>query len=134
VEERDVETERETDAEQVAVVAGVSASATYLSMFLRMDTTDLLAALYSDCKCVSVPVSVPVPVSVSVSVSLCVSAPPSSSPPSTPTASQGPLCRHALCAYADPTHVQAEARAERWRDGGPAHVQAHALHVPVGVR
>lgn len=35
---------------EVAVVAGVSASATYLSMFLRMDTTDLLAALYSDCK------------------------------------------------------------------------------------
>ena len=37
---------------QVAVVAGVSASATYLSVFLRMDTTDLLAALYSDCKSV----------------------------------------------------------------------------------
>jgi hypothetical protein len=36
---------------QVGVVAAVSASATYLSLFLRMDTTDLLAALYSDCKC-----------------------------------------------------------------------------------
>jgi hypothetical protein len=29
-----------------------SASLTYLSSFLRMDTTDLLSALYSDCKCV----------------------------------------------------------------------------------
>jgi len=35
---------------EVGVVAAVSASATYLSLFLRMDTTDLLAALYSDCK------------------------------------------------------------------------------------
>jgi len=35
---------------EVGVVAAVSASATYLSSFLRMDTTDLLAALYSDCK------------------------------------------------------------------------------------
>jgi chloride channel 3/4/5 len=35
---------------EVAAVAFVSAGLTYLSTFLRMDTTDLLAALYSDCK------------------------------------------------------------------------------------
>jgi len=35
---------------EVAVVSFFSASVTYLSTFLRMDTTDLLAALYSDCK------------------------------------------------------------------------------------
>jgi len=35
---------------EVAVVSFFSASITYLSTFLRMDTTDLLAALYSDCK------------------------------------------------------------------------------------
>ncbi|EKX39955.1 hypothetical protein GUITHDRAFT_113947 [Guillardia theta CCMP2712] len=35
---------------EAAVVSFLSASATYLSTFLRMDTTDLLAALYSDCK------------------------------------------------------------------------------------
>mmetsp|Transcript_31448 Transcript_31448/g.77096 ORF Transcript_31448/g.77096 Transcript_31448/m.77096 type:complete len:751 (-) Transcript_31448:215-2467(-) len=35
---------------EAAIVSFVSASATYLSTFLRMDTTDLLAALYSDCK------------------------------------------------------------------------------------
>mmetsp|Transcript_20758 Transcript_20758/g.42215 ORF Transcript_20758/g.42215 Transcript_20758/m.42215 type:complete len:754 (+) Transcript_20758:87-2348(+) len=35
---------------EVAIVSFFSASVTYLSTFLRMDTTDLLAALYSDCK------------------------------------------------------------------------------------
>jgi chloride channel 3/4/5 len=35
---------------EAALVSFLSASATYLSTFLRMDTTDLLAALYSDCK------------------------------------------------------------------------------------
>ncbi len=46
---------------QVGVVAAVSASATYLSLFLRMDTTDLLAALYSDCKCAQPHAPCPMP-------------------------------------------------------------------------
>ena len=35
---------------EAAMVSLLSASLTYLSTFLRMDTTDLLSALYSDCK------------------------------------------------------------------------------------